>query len=81
MNIEIHQPELEALIQRRMATGEFRSIEDLLYRSLDASSVNEAQHREEETLDAVFAPLRGLFADGELDFRRNASMARPVELS
>jgi len=29
----------------------------------------------------LFAPVRGLFADGELDFSRNPSTGRPVDLS
>jgi hypothetical protein len=29
----------------------------------------------------LFAPLRGLFQDGELDFKRNPSACRPVDLS
>ena len=39
MNIEIHQPKLEALIQQRMASGHFNSVEDLLMRSLEATSL------------------------------------------
>jgi hypothetical protein len=37
MTIEIHEPELEALIERRMASGEFQSVEDFLLRTLQAS--------------------------------------------
>ena len=29
----------------------------------------------------LFEPLRGLFEDGELDFSRNPSTGRPVDLS
>ena len=29
----------------------------------------------------LFAPIRGLFADGELDFSRNPSTGRPIDLS
>jgi hypothetical protein len=29
----------------------------------------------------LFAPVRGLFADGELDFSRNPSSGRPIDLS
>ncbi len=32
MTIEIHRPELEALISQHMASGQFRSVEDLLLR-------------------------------------------------
>lgn len=34
MNIDIHQPELEALIQQRLDTGQFESVEDLLLQAL-----------------------------------------------
>ena len=35
MNIEIHQPELEAMIQQRMRTGRFRDVEDVLLQRSD----------------------------------------------
>jgi hypothetical protein len=34
MTIEIHQPELEHLIQQRMKSGAFRSVEDFLMQTL-----------------------------------------------
>ena len=37
MTIEIHQPELEALIHERMQSGVFKNIEDLLLQTLRAS--------------------------------------------
>ncbi len=37
MTIEIHQPELEALIQTRLDTGVFASVEDLLIQALKSS--------------------------------------------
>jgi len=73
MTIEVHQPELEALIQRRMATGDFLSVEDLLLKALEASPVLQPHSRDGQSLDQVFAAVRGLFADGELDFSRNPS--------
>ena len=30
MTIEIHKPELEALIRQRMESGEFQNVDDLL---------------------------------------------------
>lgn len=36
MTIEIHQPELEALIRQRMASGKFQSVEDVLIQALKA---------------------------------------------
>jgi hypothetical protein len=81
MTIEIHQPELEALIHQRMASGRFESVEDLLFRTLEASAEVQSHPPNEETLDQVFAVVRGMFADGELDFSRSASAGRPVDLS
>jgi hypothetical protein len=37
MMIEIHKPELEALIMERMKTGAFHSVEDALMQALEAS--------------------------------------------
>ena len=34
MTIEIHQPELEALIRQRMESGEFQSVTELIRRAL-----------------------------------------------
>ena len=34
MTIEVHQPELEALLLERMETGRFRSMEELLLNAL-----------------------------------------------
>jgi len=37
MTIEIHKPELEALIQERMKSGDFRSVEDVLMQALKSA--------------------------------------------
>jgi hypothetical protein len=42
MTIEIHQPELESLIQQRMKSGAFRSIEEVLMHALTVASASEA---------------------------------------
>lgn len=39
MTIEIHKPELEALIIERLRSGAFESIEDVLMQALQGSSV------------------------------------------
>ncbi len=79
--IEIHRPELEALIYRRMAAGAFESVEDFLMQAVEAAPETKSEHERKENLDQVFAGVRGLFADGELDFTRNPSPGRPVDLS
>ena len=37
MTIEIHKPELEALIQERMKSGAFESVEDVLMQALKSA--------------------------------------------
>lgn len=45
MTIEIHKPELEALIFERMRSGAFANIEDALMQALESSSLpSEAGH-------------------------------------
>jgi len=39
MTIEIHKPELEALISERLKTGAFRTVEDVLMQALQATSL------------------------------------------
>ena len=41
MNIEIHQPVLENLIQQRMRSGAFQSIEDALIHALTVAAAAE----------------------------------------
>ncbi len=82
MTIEITNPETEALIQRHLQSGRFHDLDDLLTSLLGTlkepagPSVVNAKNFVE-----LFEPIRGLFADGELDFSRNPSMGRPVDLS
>lgn len=39
VNIEIHQPELEALIQQRLASGSFEDVEQVLLHALKSSAM------------------------------------------
>jgi hypothetical protein len=86
MTIEITSPDVEALIRQRMEAGSFKSPEDLI-REVLKSSDNEktlapgtaAERRRaagRKSLVEVFAPLRGM----DLDFSRNQSASRPVDL-
>ena len=88
MNIEIHKPRLEALIQQHMASGRFESIEDALVQALEAAplppeSKQEQPGRTGAALVDAFAKIRGLLTDEEIDamFRRNLSAPAlaPVE--
>lgn len=79
MTIEIHQPELEALIEQRMSTGRYRSIEDFLLRSLDRAEEDESPANPKQSLMDMFAKARGL---GEgVDFSRDRSAGREIDLS
>jgi hypothetical protein len=42
MTIEIHQPELEALIRQRMESGEFQNLDELLIQALKAQQLHVA---------------------------------------
>ena len=83
MSLEIHQPEIEALIQQRMASGAFHDVEDLLLHALKCAPIPEAAsaqpraHR--KSLEEIFAKVRGLAED--LDFGRDRSPGRAVDLS
>ena len=43
MTIEIHRPELEALLRERMKSGAFESIEEVIMQALEAAPVPEPQ--------------------------------------
>ncbi len=40
MTIEIHKPELEALIMERLQSGQFKNIEDILMQALQVTPVS-----------------------------------------
>ncbi len=80
MTIEVHQPELEAIIEQRMASGRFLSVEDVLLQALKSSPVTPSSSPDDSrTLEQIFAKVRGLADD--LDFSRDPSSGRPVDLS
>ena len=88
MNIEIHRPELEQRVRAQIQSGHFHDVDELFEKALDAldekkTAVALPPRRERpagrKSLVELFAesPLKGL----ELDFSRNRSGARPVDLS
>lgn len=81
MNIEIHKPELEALIEQRMASDRFQSIEDDLLDVLETSADIQAPPQAKESLAQTFTKGRGLLAGIELDLSRDEKPARTVDLS
>jgi hypothetical protein len=86
MTIEIHQPELEALIQQRMASGRFQTIEDFLLATIKSAPTEDdsvVAALPKETLEQMFAKVRGLLTDDEIDtlFCRDPSPGRTVDFS
>jgi Arc/MetJ-type ribon-helix-helix transcriptional regulator len=49
MTIEIHKPELEALIQERMKSGGFQSVDDVLMEALKSAPPTTEQSRQAAT--------------------------------
>jgi hypothetical protein len=80
------RPEVEAALARQAAACG-RALEahaaSLLEEAahVPSASVGAGTPAEATDLVELFAPVRGLFADGEIDFSRNPSTGRPVELS
>ncbi len=63
MTIEINRPEIEALIQRRLHSGAFESVEDVLFDALEIQGEREVWLQENR--EAINAKIeRGL---GQLD--------------
>lgn len=59
MTIQINRPEIEALIERRLNSGAFESVEDVLFDALEVQREREAWL--EENKDAINAKIeRGL---------------------
>ena len=86
MTIEIHRPELEALIRERMKSGSFQNVEDVLMQALKSSALptetlTKPKWRRPEgrkSLAQLFAesPFKGL----DLDFARDPDHGRDLEL-
>ncbi len=78
MTIQINSPEVEALINQSLRSGAFKDAEDVILQALQSSPPKPAQTDAPPTKDIeeLFAPLRGL----NLDFSRNPSTGRPIEL-
>jgi len=79
MTIQITKPEVEALIKQRLQSGAFKDAEDVILQALQSSPPPAAEAPPARTLQEVFEAARGL---GEgVDFGRNPSTGRPVDLS
>lgn len=85
MSLEIHSPELVQRLNAQIQSGHFHNAEELIEKALDAlegktpAPVSVPERRGatgRKSLVEVFAPLRGM----NLDFSRNESASRPVDL-
>jgi hypothetical protein len=86
MNLEIHKPELLQRVNAQIQSRHLNDADELIEQALDAldekspapaSAVERRRAAGRKSLVEVFAPLRGL----NLDFSRNQSTGRPVDLS
>jgi hypothetical protein len=70
VTIEVHQPELEALIRERMESGRFTSVEDALLDALKPASPPEGESRERTQLtgaDLLAAMQRSPYKEVDLE--------------
>ena len=74
------KPEVQAELARRAASNG-KQVEDYAANLLEEAVLPAQAALQAENFDELFAPVRGLFADGELDFSRNPSTGRPIDLS
>jgi len=81
ITVEI-KPEVQAELARQAASSG-KPLEDYAARLLEEAvhlpATSDAPPA--KNLEELFAPLRGLFEDGELDFSRNPSSSRSIDLS
>ncbi len=81
MTIEIHQPEIEALIQQRLQSGAFLDVEDVLLQALKSSEVPAtALSRASEAKNLVELFASSPFAGLSMDFERDKDTGREIDL-
>jgi Arc/MetJ-type ribon-helix-helix transcriptional regulator len=82
MNIEIHKPEVEQMVQEEILSGHFDNVDDLLIEALRALREKHASpgpnSRPRKNL-AQFL-LDSPFAGSDLDLERRQDYGRPVDL-
>jgi len=72
-------PEDEKLIQERLRTGAFQSVEEVIHRALVSLPVPEALPKKPRKNLADFL-MESPFAGAELDLERRKQYVRPIEL-
>jgi len=84
MTIQITKPEVEALIKQRLQSGEFKDADDVVLHALQSLPSKSSTFarigvaHSGKNLREVFESVRGLADD--IDFSRNSSASRPVNL-
>lgn len=78
MSVIIHQPEIEALVEQRMATGAFSDVEAVLLHALKSAPIPVAEHQPKQNLADFLmeSPLRG----SGIQIERIKDYPVPVEL-
>ena len=78
MNLEIHKSELAERVNAQLQSRHFQDVDELIEKALDEKTPAPDRRRAavRKSLVEVFAPLRGM----NLDFSRNKSASRPVDL-
>jgi len=78
MSVEIHQPEIEALIQQRMASGAFQDVEEVLLHALKSAPfpTHGKQPKKNFAQFLMDSPLPG----SGLELQRIRDYPLPIEL-
>lgn len=79
-------PDLEALVQKRLATGAFANAEDVIRRALETLDAEETWTEEErraldEKIDRALAQVAGGRVYGPLEARRKLAALRDTHLA
>ena len=82
MTIDIHKPELEALIRQRLRSGAFKDVEDVLLQALKAMPpAGELQGVTEKTgADLISAMQASPYKDVEIKPERSSMPVREVSI-
>ena len=79
MTIEIHNPELESIIQQRLRAGNFASVEDMLLNTFKEPQVAETAAAEAMDSDQTAKALAA--ADRIRELRKGVTLDRPAGMS
>jgi hypothetical protein len=78
MTIEIHRPELEALIMERMRAGGFNNVEDVLMQALETLPVEPLGTKSRTGADLIAAMQSSPYREMEIEPARHRMPVRDV---